>query len=425
MTRFFEPINVSAPHIYHSALQLSPLSSIIRRLYDHERLTPFPRVEIGIPDSQDLSVSISSICQEAVTWSPCGQFIAAREGGIVKIWNALTFELISTLQPPPMCTCIGAPPLYTPDGCSLASITSTGIVIWDIQTGGVVKNIQHTTSLGRLLAWSSDGGAIGVLFDFHLHVYTITSNMESGPFMLQLGHQKYLWAHNESFRGANIFWDRNAHIVDIYEPRLEFYPIKVEEFSVPGLKGEGHPFCESFSPTTYRISGQVGRKSGQLFILDIRNSAKLLVEKGDFGSHSFSSDGSYFGAFQSVNVHVWNYNGSIYIPWRQFQCTATWGNITFSPTLSSIVVRYAGTLRLWHLNHPPTAPATSIPQLEISSHSGTHIATAHYQESTVTITYLLQTPSQSIDTGTKIVGFGLTGNVLLVKGTKVVVRVTA
>jgi hypothetical protein len=44
VTKFFEPINVSATHIYHSALELSPLSSIVRRLYYHQRHTPFPRV---------------------------------------------------------------------------------------------------------------------------------------------------------------------------------------------------------------------------------------------------------------------------------------------------------------------------------------------------------------------------------------------
>jgi hypothetical protein len=50
VTKFFEPINVSAAHIYHSALELSPLSSIVRRLYYHQRHTPFPRVLVGTPD---------------------------------------------------------------------------------------------------------------------------------------------------------------------------------------------------------------------------------------------------------------------------------------------------------------------------------------------------------------------------------------
>ena len=41
---FFEFIDVSATHVYHSALELSPLSSVVRKLYYHRRPTPFPRV---------------------------------------------------------------------------------------------------------------------------------------------------------------------------------------------------------------------------------------------------------------------------------------------------------------------------------------------------------------------------------------------
>ena len=71
---FFEVINVSVVHIYHSALELSPVSSIIRTLYYDRRITPLPKVVIGIPDSWDQSVAVSGkdnyhgLC----TWSPCG-----------------------------------------------------------------------------------------------------------------------------------------------------------------------------------------------------------------------------------------------------------------------------------------------------------------------------------------------------------------
>lgn len=41
---FFELICVSATHIYHSALELSPLSSVVRKLYYRRRSIPFPRV---------------------------------------------------------------------------------------------------------------------------------------------------------------------------------------------------------------------------------------------------------------------------------------------------------------------------------------------------------------------------------------------
>src|SRR5882757_1608224 len=82
VTNFFEVINVSATHIYHSALELSPLSSTVRKLYYYQRPHPSPRVVIGVPDSWDPSTAASprhSHCLSP-TWSPCGQLIATVTG---------------------------------------------------------------------------------------------------------------------------------------------------------------------------------------------------------------------------------------------------------------------------------------------------------------------------------------------------------
>ena len=98
VTKFFEPIKVSATHVYHSALGLSPFSSIIRRLYYHQRDGSSPRVVVGIQDSWDPSLAVS--CKHDVrpcTWSPCGRFIAAGNGEDVEIRDPLSFELLSTL----------------------------------------------------------------------------------------------------------------------------------------------------------------------------------------------------------------------------------------------------------------------------------------------------------------------------------------
>ena len=58
-TNFFEVIKVSATHIYHSALELSPMSSVIRKLYYHRRVTCLLRVVIGTPESWAQTISIS------------------------------------------------------------------------------------------------------------------------------------------------------------------------------------------------------------------------------------------------------------------------------------------------------------------------------------------------------------------------------
>src|ERR1700743_2703860 len=101
VTKFFEPINVSATHIYHSALELCPSTSIVRRLYYDQchGITRFPRVVIGIPDSWDPAVSLPGKDHyPTCVWSPCGRFIAAQTKERIEIRNHLTFELLAVLQ---------------------------------------------------------------------------------------------------------------------------------------------------------------------------------------------------------------------------------------------------------------------------------------------------------------------------------------
>jgi hypothetical protein len=416
-TKFFEPISVSATHIYHSVLELSPLSSSVRKLYHHQRLAYFPRVEVGIPDSQDLSVSVSTYSNATAIWSPCGQFIAKWGNKVMEIRNGLTFELVSTLKPITQCHLLYSPS-YAPNGIFLAGPTDTGIVIWDIQTGGVVTNIQCPTNSWSL-AWALDGQAVCVLsFPYYrrVNVFDIASNMKHYQVGLESPDYQHFWAHNESFWIMTNSWGGEGLIVSIFEvgPTLT----KIESFSI--LKGKVSHDVTTFSPTTYRISSQA-KQTHKLFIVDIQNSEILLAQKGSFQSHGFSSDGNCFGAFQlqSGLIHIWNYDGRHYIPWRQFPSPQSFGQIpiVFSPTSSSIALRHLGGYGLWHLNHSPTAHTTHIPQLEILSHSGICIATVCYQGKTITITNCSsETVPQFIDTGIKITGFGLTGNVLLVKG---------
>src|ERR1700679_660655 len=90
VTKFFEPINASATHIYHSALELCPTSSIVRELYYNRagRITRLPRVVVGPPDSWDSTISISGKGDYgSCTWSPCGRFVAALMGNTAEIRN--------------------------------------------------------------------------------------------------------------------------------------------------------------------------------------------------------------------------------------------------------------------------------------------------------------------------------------------------
>ena len=100
VTEFFEAISQSSHHIYHSALLLSPQSSIIRKLYGQEICSPAARVVIGIPTSWDSCTASAGATTDLgyATWSSCGQFIAAGLRSGVEIRDSTTLERVSILN---------------------------------------------------------------------------------------------------------------------------------------------------------------------------------------------------------------------------------------------------------------------------------------------------------------------------------------
>ena len=433
VTTFSELINTSAPHIYHSALELSPLSSAIRKFYYYQRPHPSPRVVIGIPDSWEprASVSANHSYYLSSTWSPCGQFIAAVAEGVVRVWDALSLKPLSTLQSTKVATKFRCGLAFSPDGYSLAGCSNTGIIIWDVQTGGVVKEIRcEITGSGLELVWALDGESIGtisprVLETLTVHIYNIATGTILSSITLQSRDKPYVWAHDKSFRIATTAtWDHKGYRINIFEVGSTL--VKIESFPFKSYSNLG-----TFSPTTYRISVSIPEDHNQspgLLVLDIQNSGILLQETGSYGYSSFSPDASLFGAFTGDHLSIWRYTFGHYTQWREFQQTPT--PLQFSPTSSSIL-GIAGTLL--HVIHPDHSPATlaiesaittrSIPRDAYSPHSN-YIVTTHRGKSTITITNLCsQNPSSSqfIDTNLDISEIVLTGNVLLAKGSDTIV----
>jgi WD40 repeat protein len=83
----------------------------------------------------------------------------------VEVWDSLTLEKQSSLQLPKSAGTRNpsyyAPDTlsYSPDGYSLVGSFGSTITIWDIQTGGVVKEIEcrDIDMCPMLLVWSLDG----------------------------------------------------------------------------------------------------------------------------------------------------------------------------------------------------------------------------------------------------------------------------
>jgi WD40 repeat protein len=134
VTEFFEVISQSAPHIYHSALQLSPLSSIVRRLYNEYLRSPLSTIVRGTPSSWDSCTAIVRTTEVfCAVWSPCGKFIVAAMGDQMDVRDSSTLEGIFTLKSHHIGGCPSSLGI-SPDGSLLAcsywfTDTPSGFVI--------------------------------------------------------------------------------------------------------------------------------------------------------------------------------------------------------------------------------------------------------------------------------------------------------
>ena len=418
VTNFFEAINVSAAHIYHSALELCPMSSIIRELYYHRRITRLPKVAIGTPESWAQTIGISGkdhyigLC----IWSPCGRFVAAYTGKAVEIRNQLTLELITILQPTDTIRRLTGPLAYSPDGRSIACASDTAIHIWDIQTGGVAKEIERSTN-NISLVWSSDGRTICTASSkdqatLIVHTYDVSSGTALSPGTLHSGDDPHLWTHGGSFWVMTTVRHSDHHDTVINIFKVGSTLTKTRSFIFPPEE-HSEAKIRSFSPTTHRISISHGHR---LRIFDIRNSKCLLDTTVDSLSHCFSSDGSFFAASEEYGVYIWSYASDGYSLWGELRCRGFSNSpLRFSPTPSSILRHSGDILQVWRLRELQTSFKSHSLWSVGLSRSGARVATVHDLENTVAIIDLLaQTPPQFIDMGVRIEGLVITGNVLLV-----------
>jgi len=101
VTEFFEVISQSGPHIYHSALQLSPHSSLVRGLCGQYISSPTLRVVTGTPASWDSCTASAGTTTKAhhAVWSPCGQLVAVGLVGRMDVRDPITLEIVSILKP--------------------------------------------------------------------------------------------------------------------------------------------------------------------------------------------------------------------------------------------------------------------------------------------------------------------------------------
>jgi WD40 repeat protein len=121
VTEFFEVISQSRAHIYHSALQLAPRSSVVWKLYHKQIISPVARVVTGIPASWDLCTATATTGVHCTVFSPSGQFIAVGLRDRIEIRDLNTLERVSVLKHPGDSSSSPKSLAFSPDGHLLAS----------------------------------------------------------------------------------------------------------------------------------------------------------------------------------------------------------------------------------------------------------------------------------------------------------------
>ena len=419
MTKFFEPISASATHIYHSALELCPVSSAVRKLYynRYNRIAHLPRVVVGTPNSWNPTISISSRDRDYgfCTWSPCGRFIAAQREKVIEIRGQLTFELVAVLEPTETTLRLTGPLAYSPDGRSLACTSDASIIVWDIQTGGIAQEIECRTNNTSML-WSPDGREIvttGSREAACMDTYDVTLGGTSSARKIPLSDVIHFWTHGKSCRVATVRNSSGTAFIDTFE--VQDPPLKVHCFSI--FHGFPSPPNISFSPETCHVSVETGRV---LRIFGNGNSRPLLNREGRFLSYCFSSEGGLFAASDEDCVRTWKYDGCnrhCYISWKIFRpqdCLNS--SVQFSPTPSSILVHSKSFVYLGNIQDLPSALDADRQQHYVAFHrSANYIVTARKSQRKFTIINVQsQTPPESIDLHGPVDGLAVTGSVVLV-----------
>ena len=357
----------------------------------------------------------------------------------MEVRDPLTSELLSILRPDKPTGRLMRSLAYSPDGRSICGASDTTITIWDIQTGGVAKEIDDLDHLISL-AWSSDGRTIGAILRWG-ECTVVICDVASGESTLRITFGSvdppHLWTHGKSFRLMTTH-DSNISQATVSNPQSNppsktYRGRTINILEVPALT-QVRSFhvsvgvfdqLESFSPISHHASFTA--LGGQLLILDDRNLVRLSKQGGGFPrSHCFSSDGNFFAAFLHGDIHVWKYSRDLapgYTPWRKYPVNLAWGTnnppLRFSPTSSSISGSLRDDTRVWHLDDLPTVPVANPnhDKRAILSPHGNYIITTSHREGTVTITNLRsQTPPQLINTSTPILELALVGNILWVVG---------
>ena len=338
---FFEVINTSAPHIYHSALPLSPGKSTTYEMHK-KYASPLVRVIQGMPVSWEPAVATTDIDLNLreIAWSPCNRFIVAVTMNLVEILDAVTLSRLSIFSFRSSYPFFdGRSPLdFSPDNRCLTLFTGPKVVTWDLQTGGLLSAIpsglyQYTIPISS--KHSKDGKMVAVAYkywnndkyDYFIYTYNLLSEAHVGSRQVLEGWIPYpIWTHDEYLRFATI----DPSSIRIWQSPFTLEHPPVEVTSLPFPDGITLPNQFLFLPSLFRLAF-IDVPEHTIQVWDLKTLKLLLKSElaldppyawmpqvAGSPCGSFNSDGRFFACTNNAEVCVWKESPAGYLLHQRF-----------------------------------------------------------------------------------------------------------
>ena len=427
---FFEVISISAPHIYHSALPLSPRESIVYKIHKpYIRL--LPRVVCGLPISWEPTVATvrHTSAIEQAAWSLCSRFIAVALQETIEILDAATLERLHTFESPgyflPQWLS------FSPDSRSLTWFGQEhGLTTWDLQTGGRISAIPSTSNMTLWYfssAYSTDGKIIAVaykdLFGTIISTYGHLSGTHIYSHRVSEGQiVAPIWTHGGFLRFVTV----KPGSITIWEIGFTSEHTFAEVESLPAPDDDVDPRRCMFLPTRTRLAYIFDEKA--VLVWDARDSKIILNFPVDEWptQFSFSSDGRFFTCrTDGGEIHLWKESPTGYVLHRKLASHIDGGLFAeplLSPNGESIIIRGHSLTQLLRttdlvtsLPIVPTQPSRSTEFiLEFSPDRSLAVAARLWDKTAMIIDLKSGDPRLIIDTDAKICGLGVTANTVIV-----------
>jgi WD40 repeat protein len=167
--KFFDVMEQSAMHVYHSALPWNPTSSVVRRLYRSDLMMEVKLVD-AVDDAWNACIREIRVNGEphAIIYSPTGALIAVYTRYRMLLFDSMTGVERASFDTPGHVYSID----FSPDDSLVMLACFHSIYVWDVQTGNLV---QTFVDAGNEAAFSPCGTKIVSSYGRTIRIWNVTS----------------------------------------------------------------------------------------------------------------------------------------------------------------------------------------------------------------------------------------------------------